>query len=190
MRSRYILLGFIADDSLTATLAIASRHGSLVTAMLRRIWKWYADSLLTINTQADTAYLQLNVPKLTPDYENVPLHDIVRQFHDEIAPFHRLVWENVIRRLFVLFAIILELPENYFVDRHHYDAPSEDHLRYVRPFLYMSILYVTNYSPRWSTIHDRLRRTRRLATSGARDIQVRIQSLLSVLSTDYLCRLW
>ncbi|KAF8876113.1 gibberellin 2-oxidase [Mucidula mucida] len=73
----------------------------------------------------------LNVPKLTPDYENVPLHDIVRQFHDEIAPFHRLVWENVIRRLFVLFAIILELPENYFVDRHHYDAPSEDHLRYM-----------------------------------------------------------
>jgi hypothetical protein len=26
--------------------------------------------------------------------------------------------ENVIRKLFVLFAIILELPENYFVERH------------------------------------------------------------------------
>jgi len=31
----------------------------------------------------------------------------------------------------VLFAIILELPEEYFVERHSYDRPSEDHLRYM-----------------------------------------------------------
>lgn len=61
----------------------------------------------------------------------MPQHDLVRTFADEIAPFHRLVWENVVRKLMVLFALILELPENYFVDRHAYDRPSEDHLRYV-----------------------------------------------------------
>lgn len=74
---------------------------------------------------------QLNIPKFTPDYISVPQHDFIKAFHDEIGPFHRKVWDQVIRKLFVLFAIILQLPENYFVDRHNYDQPSEDHLRYV-----------------------------------------------------------
>jgi isopenicillin N synthase-like dioxygenase len=63
----------------------------------------------------------------------MPRHDLIKTFEDEIAPFHRLVWDAVIRKLLVLFAIILELPENYFVERHHYEEPSEDHLRYVSP---------------------------------------------------------
>ncbi|KII90128.1 hypothetical protein PLICRDRAFT_174911 [Plicaturopsis crispa FD-325 SS-3] len=73
----------------------------------------------------------LNLPKFTQDYASMPQHDLVRTFADEIAPFHRLVWENVVRKLMVLFALIIELPENYFVDRHAYDRPSEDHLRYM-----------------------------------------------------------
>jgi isopenicillin N synthase-like dioxygenase len=77
---------------------------------------------------------QLNIPKFTPDYASVPKHDFINTFKDEIAPFQRQVWEKVIRKLLILFAIILELPENYFVDRHHYDAPSEDHIRYVGTF--------------------------------------------------------
>lgn len=74
---------------------------------------------------------QLNLPKFTPHYDSLPRHEFLNAYRDEIGAFHRMVWENVIRKLFVLFAIVLELPENYFVDRHHYDAPSEDHLRYV-----------------------------------------------------------
>ncbi|KAK0462563.1 gibberellin 2-oxidase [Desarmillaria tabescens] len=73
----------------------------------------------------------LNVPKFTPDYASIPQHQLVKAYHDEIAQFHRRVWDDVIRKLFVLFTIILELPENYFVDRHGYEAPSEDHLRYM-----------------------------------------------------------
>ncbi|KAG6911075.1 hypothetical protein DXG01_004590 [Tephrocybe rancida] len=73
----------------------------------------------------------LNVPKYTPDYASVPRHDFINNFEDEIAHFQRKVWANVIRKLFVLFAIILELPEDYFVNQHHYDSPSEDHLRYM-----------------------------------------------------------
>ncbi|KAK0462574.1 gibberellin 2-oxidase [Desarmillaria tabescens] len=73
----------------------------------------------------------LNVPKFTSDYASIPQHQLIKSYHDEIAKFHRRVWDDVIRKLFVLFAIILELPENYFVDRHSYEAPSEDHLRYV-----------------------------------------------------------
>ncbi|RDB23400.1 hypothetical protein Hypma_009341 [Hypsizygus marmoreus] len=83
------------------------------------------------NTDVKENMEMLNLPKSTPDYDSVPRHEFIKTFQDEIAPFHRLVWENVIRKLFVLFAIILELPENYFVDRHSYDVPSEDHLRYM-----------------------------------------------------------
>ncbi len=71
------------------------------------------------------------MPKFTSDYANIPQHQLIKSFHDEIAQFHRKVWDDVIRKLLVLFAIILELPENYFVDRHSYEAPSEDHIRYV-----------------------------------------------------------
>ncbi len=39
-------------------------------------------------------------------------------------------WE-VARKIFVLFAIILELPEDFFVSRHLYTERSEDHLRYM-----------------------------------------------------------
>ncbi|KAJ3830472.1 gibberellin 2-oxidase [Lentinula raphanica] len=73
----------------------------------------------------------LNLPKYTSHYESFPRHDLIEAYKDEIQPFHRLVWDNVIRKLFILFAIILELPEEYFVEKHHYDKPSEDHLRYM-----------------------------------------------------------
>jgi isopenicillin N synthase-like dioxygenase len=73
----------------------------------------------------------LNIPKYTHEYDNTPRSDLINAYEDQVRPFHRLVWDNVIRKIFILFAIILELPEDYFVERHQYDRPSEDHLRYV-----------------------------------------------------------
>lgn len=61
----------------------------------------------------------------------MPKHRIVRQNYDEIASFHRDLFDNVIRKLFVLMAIILELPEDYLVNAHAYDQLSDDHLRYM-----------------------------------------------------------
>ena len=55
----------------------------------------------------------------------------MKQNYDEIAKFHRDVWEKVARKLFILIAIILELPENYLADAHAYDDDSDDHLRYM-----------------------------------------------------------
>ncbi|KAF8893258.1 gibberellin 2-oxidase [Mucidula mucida] len=121
----------ISQEQLDRQLAIGNAFSSFLLKRRGNYFGYREPTRFIGNSDVKENMEMLNVPKLTPDYENVPLHDIVRQFHDEIAPFHRLVWENVIRRLFVLFAIILELPENYFVDRHHYDAPSEDHLRYM-----------------------------------------------------------
>jgi hypothetical protein len=37
----------------------------------------------------------LNIPKFTPDYADVPQIDFVKLFHDEIGPFHQLVWDRV-----------------------------------------------------------------------------------------------
>lgn len=75
---------------------------------------------------------RLNIPKFIPEYANVPKHAFTNTYQSEIAHFQRNLWEKVIRKLMVLFAIILELPEQYFVERHAYDNASEDHLRYVR----------------------------------------------------------
>jgi isopenicillin N synthase-like dioxygenase len=55
----------------------------------------------------------------------------LEQNYEEIARFHHDVWEKVARKLFMLIAIILELPENYLADAHAYDDDSDDHLRYM-----------------------------------------------------------
>ncbi|KAJ6002576.1 hypothetical protein N7451_005123 [Penicillium sp. IBT 35674x] len=73
----------------------------------------------------------LNIQKPIPTWEDVPKHRIVRQNWDEIASFHRDVFENVIRKLFILLAITLELPEDYLVQAHAYERRSDDHLRYM-----------------------------------------------------------
>ncbi|KAJ6128658.1 hypothetical protein N7471_009875 [Penicillium samsonianum] len=73
----------------------------------------------------------LNIPKAIPAWDDVPKHRIVRQNYDEIASFHRDLFDKVIRKLFVLMAIILELPEDHLVQAHAYDKRSDDHLRYM-----------------------------------------------------------
>ncbi|KAJ6560736.1 hypothetical protein B0H10DRAFT_1845493 [Mycena sp. CBHHK59/15] len=75
----------------------------------------------------------LNIPKYTKneDYKDVPKHDLILAHEAEIAAFHRKLFHNVVRKLFILLSIILELPENYLLDRHAYDERSEDHLRYM-----------------------------------------------------------
>lgn len=77
--------------------------------------------------QAD--HQQLNIHKDIPAWKDVGKHRVVEENWEEIRAFHRDVWE-VARKLFVLIAIILELPENYLADAHAYDERSDDHLRY------------------------------------------------------------
>jgi isopenicillin N synthase-like dioxygenase len=75
--------------------------------------------------------VQLNIQKPIAGLEDVPKHQIVQENWEEISEFHRELWDKVLRKLFVLLAIILELPENYFVDAHDYEQASDDHLRYM-----------------------------------------------------------
>jgi len=74
----------------------------------------------------------INIPKFIPTYDNDPRcrQPFLRPFEEEIADFSRKAWD-VARKILVLFALILELPEDFFVERHLYESPSEDHLRYM-----------------------------------------------------------
>ncbi len=73
----------------------------------------------------------MNIPKAIPAYDNVGRHRLVEENWEEIARFHRELWDKVIRKLFVLISVILELPEDYLADAHDYDHESDDHLRYM-----------------------------------------------------------
>ncbi|EXJ58328.1 hypothetical protein A1O7_05753 [Cladophialophora yegresii CBS 114405] len=87
--------------------------------------RWIGDTGVKDNVE------MLNIQKPIEALKDVPKHQIVRENWEEISVFHRELWDKVLRKLFVLIAIILELPENYFVDAHAYEEESDDHLRYM-----------------------------------------------------------
>jgi isopenicillin N synthase-like dioxygenase len=72
----------------------------------------------------------VNIPKFIPQNTNEPFHPYLAQFHPEIEDFSRRSLA-VASKIFILFSIILELPEDYFSKQHRYDDQSEDHLRYM-----------------------------------------------------------
>ncbi|CRG87065.1 hypothetical protein PISL3812_04080 [Talaromyces islandicus] len=87
--------------------------------------RWVGDTGVKENVE------MLNIPKAIPAWDNVPRHNIVEQNYDEIASFHRDLFDKVARKLFVLMSIILELPEDFLAKAHGYDETSDDHLRYM-----------------------------------------------------------
>ncbi|KIW66835.1 hypothetical protein PV04_06129 [Phialophora macrospora] len=87
--------------------------------------RWIGDTGVKDNVE------MLNIQKPIEALKDVPKHRIVRENWEEISAFHREMWDKLLRKLFVLIAIILELPENYFVDAHAYEEESDDHLRYM-----------------------------------------------------------
>ena len=87
--------------------------------------RWIGDTGVKENIE------MLNIPKAIPMYDHVPQHNITAENYDEIASFHRELFDKVIRKLFILISIVLELPEDYLLNLHAYDQPSDDHLRYM-----------------------------------------------------------
>ncbi|KIV77956.1 hypothetical protein PV11_09729 [Exophiala sideris] len=71
-----------------------------------------------------------NVPKIIPHYDNEVRHPFFEPYRAEIEDFSRKAL-SIASKIFTLFSIILELPQDYFSSRHAYDSPSEDHLRYM-----------------------------------------------------------
>ncbi|KAL7914322.1 hypothetical protein GGI35DRAFT_490577 [Trichoderma velutinum] len=72
-----------------------------------------------------------NIGKFIPAYER-PQPEIINQHRDEIEQFARHIHNHIAGKLLVLFAIILELPEDYFLNCHRYEEKSDCHLRYMK----------------------------------------------------------
>ncbi|OXB34277.1 hypothetical protein LQV05_006702 [Cryptococcus neoformans] len=60
----------------------------------------------------------VNFPKYTGDYKDPPRHDIFKAHETVIADFHRKGWHQIAKPVLVLFALVMKLPENYFVERY------------------------------------------------------------------------
>jgi isopenicillin N synthase-like dioxygenase len=89
----------------------------------------------------------VNIPKFIPELASEPRDPFLDPYLAEIEDFSRvsrplppskclgLIWPKrsleIASKIFTLFAIILELPEDYFSSRHAYSSKSEDHLRYM-----------------------------------------------------------
>ncbi|KAJ3959531.1 hypothetical protein N0V92_003847 [Colletotrichum tropicale] len=73
-----------------------------------------------------------NIPKFIPAFER-PQPNVINENKEEIEHFARHIHNHIVQKLLTLFAIILELPEDYFAGRHRYDeALSDCHLRYMK----------------------------------------------------------
>ncbi|KAI3215137.1 hypothetical protein DTO012A9_10313 [Penicillium roqueforti] len=72
-----------------------------------------------------------NIPKFIPALE-LPQPDIVNNNRPIIEGFARHIHDQIAAKLLVLFAIILELPEDYFLKVHRYGEKSDCHLRYMK----------------------------------------------------------
>lgn len=75
----------------------------------------------------------LNIAKFTKggDFEKYYKQKYIHDHREQLEIISRRSWE-VARKLLVIFALILELDENYFVERHLYDVPSDDHVRFMK----------------------------------------------------------
>ncbi|KAF2236618.1 2OG-Fe(II) oxygenase superfamily protein [Viridothelium virens] len=93
----------------------------------------------------------INIPKYIPSLSSEPRHPFLEQFSSELEAFQHRSFD-VVRKIFTLFALILELPASYFVDRHLYDDRSEDHLRYMR-YHPRSLLDDAKIDNTWSRSH-------------------------------------
>ena len=72
-----------------------------------------------------------NIPKFVPAYER-PQPEVFKEHWDEIESFGKTIHDDIVRKLLILFAIILELPEDYFLKHHRYEEKSDCHLRYMK----------------------------------------------------------
>ncbi|PTB35173.1 hypothetical protein M441DRAFT_94014 [Trichoderma asperellum CBS 433.97] len=69
--------------------------------------------------------------RFIPAYER-PQPEIINQNRHEIETFARHIHDHIVGKLLILCAIILELPENYFLNHHRYNVKLDCHLRYMK----------------------------------------------------------
>jgi len=75
-----------------------------------------------------------NIPKFTPEYTEKYSHPkLIEDHRGEIESFAKHIHFQIVNKLLVLFALVLELPEDYFLKIHRYEeAKSDCHFRYMK----------------------------------------------------------
>ena len=72
-----------------------------------------------------------NIPKFIPTYERAQ-PEIIKDNWEEIGGFAKHINDEIVRKLLTLYALILELPEDFFLKHHRYQEKSDCHLRYMK----------------------------------------------------------
>ncbi|KAH9904427.1 Clavaminate synthase-like protein [Xylariomycetidae sp. FL2044] len=72
-----------------------------------------------------------NIPKFIPSLAR-PHPSVITSNQAEIEAFARHIHTGIVEKLLVLFALILELPEDFFTRTHRYEQRSDCHLRYMK----------------------------------------------------------
>ena len=72
-----------------------------------------------------------NIPKFGPEYER-PHPEVLNAKWAKIERFSRHIHDHIVTKLFKLFAIVLELPEDYFMNFHRYETFDTSYLRYMK----------------------------------------------------------
>ncbi|TVY47400.1 UPF0676 protein [Lachnellula occidentalis] len=72
-----------------------------------------------------------NIPKFTPEHER-PHPQIILDHYEEIRDFSLHIHNKILLPLLKIFAFALEIDEDYFVNRHRYDAKGLEYLRYMK----------------------------------------------------------
>ncbi|KAH8670150.1 putative 1-aminocyclopropane-1-carboxylate oxidase [Tricladium varicosporioides] len=72
-----------------------------------------------------------NIPKFTPEHER-PHPRLILDHYEEIRDFSLHIHNKILLPLLRLFAYVLEIDEQYFVNRHRYEAEGLEYLRYMK----------------------------------------------------------
>ncbi|KAH6662599.1 2OG-Fe(II) oxygenase superfamily protein [Halenospora varia] len=89
-----------------------------------------ANEKKVMGTEVKDNVESVNIAKFIPELASEPRHDFFNPYLAEIEDFSRRSLA-LASKIFTLFAIILELPHDYFSSKHAYSSKSEDHLRYM-----------------------------------------------------------
>jgi isopenicillin N synthase-like dioxygenase len=82
-------------------------------------------------THKDYSHVEIyNIPKFTKDFEGKYAQpDLLKSHLPDIEHFSKTLHNNVVLPLLRLFALVLEIDEEYLAKLHSYDKKSEDHFR-------------------------------------------------------------
>jgi isopenicillin N synthase-like dioxygenase len=73
-----------------------------------------------------------NIPRFGPDVPSRSHPRAITDHWSKIERFSKHIHNEIVMKLFILFAIVLELPENHFTDLHQYDDDHSSYLRYMK----------------------------------------------------------